>query len=707
MVSHQPEVFISYSHDSPAHSARVLAFAMALRDHGIDVELDQFHTEEIIDWPRWCNEQTSRDRSDFVLCICTAEYHRRIEGKVPPERGKGVYWEGSLLDDEIYDAKGNLRLIPVLFDDDPEVSIPRFLRGWTFCRLRNFALTDSGYEHVVRILTGQARVVKNPLGKVPVLPPEGPLTTPATTGSVEIAPTRLRHGAEKLFGREQELAELDQTWNDPAKHVLTIVAWGGVGKTSLVVEWMARKASANWPGFERVFDWSFYSQGTREQGTASADTFIADALKFFGDEKLAQSAASPWDKGGRLAQLVAQRRTLMVLDGLEPLQHPPGPMSGQLKDPALAALLRGLAQRNPGLCLVTTREHVADLAPFGGTTAPEWELQHFSMRAGVELLKTLGVQGTAAEFQRLVEDVAGHALTLNLLGRYLAKAHQGDIRKRNQVKFEKADAKIQGGHAFKTMTAYEKWLAQGGEDGACALAVLRLLGLFDRPADAGCLAALRCEPAVTGLTEPLVGLGEDDWNLAISSLEECGLVSRTSADQLKTPNLKLETVVTACREVEQRAAQTLEWTEQQGSLLDVALDHLTLGRAALYRTILEQLETRNPKLGTERARAHLTAAMDGLRRAGTMDHLPRGVLSRAWLRFLEGDLDGARADLDEAWEIAERGPMKLFMADIHLHRAQLFRDKESLAKAAELIRKCGYWRWKEELDDAEEAARQW
>ena len=534
MVSHQPKVFISYSHDSTAHSSHVLAFAIALRDHGIDVELDQFHTDEIIDWPRWCNEQTSREHSDFVLCVCTAEYYRRIEGSVPPEKGKGVYWEGSLLDDDIYDAKGNRRLIPVLFDNEPEASIPRFLRGWTFCRLHNFVLTDSGYEHLLRILTGQARVVKNPLGKVPVLPPDAPTTSARPTSSVEIAPTRLRHGAEHLFGREQELDALDKAWNDPAKHVLTIVAFGGVGKTSLVVEWMARQSAANWPGFECVFDWSFYSQGTREQGAASADTFIAAALEFFGDADLARSNVSPWDKGARLAQLVAQRRTLLVLDGLEPLQHPPGPLSGQLKDPALATLLRGLAQRNPGLCLVTTRERVAELAPFRDTTAPEWELQHLSIPAGIELLKTLGVRGSEREFQRLVGDVAGHALTLNLLGRYLSKAHQGDIRRHERVKFEKADAKIQGGHAFKTMMAYEKWLAAGGEDGARQLAVLRLLGLFDRPADAGCLAALRREPPIASLTEPLVGLAEDDWNLTLSSLADCGLVSvqsdRTAID---------------------------------------------------------------------------------------------------------------------------------------------------------------------------------
>ena len=56
--------------------------------------------------------------------------------------------------------------------------------------------------------------------------------------------------------------------------------------------------------------------------------------------------------------------------------------------------------------------------------------------------------------------------------------------------------------------------------------------------------------------------------------------------------------------------------------------------------------------------------------------------------------------------------MKLFLADIHLHRARLFfREAEypwvspaaDLAAARELIEKCGYGRRKEELEDAERA----
>jgi tetratricopeptide (TPR) repeat protein len=841
-----------------------------------------------------------------------------------------------------------------------------------------------------------------------------------------VCPTRLLRGAEKLFGREKELAALDEVWNDHSKKVLSIVAFGGIGKTSLVIEWMGRQAATNWQGFERVFDWSFFSQGVREQGGASADTFVAAALKFFGDEAMAQGAASAWDKAARLAHLIAERRTLLVLDGVEPLQYPPGPLAGELKDPALATLLKSLAQHNNGLCIVTTRESLTDLRPFQGTTVPEWQLDSLSEAAGSALLKSLleptkpkgRRQVKSAEVERLeiVSAVKGHALTLQLLGGFIHGA-LGDVRKWREVNFTKADAAVKGGYAFKTMSAYEKWLGEAGEAGDRQLAILRVLGLFDRPAEVGCVKALRQEPAIPKLTEPIMDLGEDDWNLAISALEDCGLVSRTAANQLPTQNAELETgldahplireyfaaqlrqknleawraghrrlyehlcattmegdqptledlqplyqavahgcrgemqveafdnvffarihrreevysaknlgamgsdlgatayffeipwsrvspvlaesdqawmlsyaayalralgrltealepmraglnnyrnqerweqaaasasnlseldltlgevveavrdaeesvshadrsedefqriVARAChadaqhqaghrpeaerrfreaeqlyaerfpsfplmsstagfqysdlllaipecvawrlvlgassgealtaiprpvvtegsgsvlcsktlRAVSERATKTLLWYEAvRRDILSVALDYLTLGRAALYEGILE---------GTSLDPCHssLKRALNGLRESGYMDDLPRGLLTRAWLRFLTGARTGAESaqeDLDEAWEIAERGPMRLHMADIHLYRARLFggmKDegggmkypwdknpdgtsrgpKDDLAAARKLIEQCGYWRRKEELEDAEEAAKSW
>jgi hypothetical protein len=101
---------------------------------------------------------------------------------------------------------------------------------------------------------------------------------------VKIAGTQLeKHAPKVLFGREAELAALDAAWGKGTLNVYTLVAWGGAGKTSLVFHWVqTRFAVEGWPGVERYFDWSFYSQGTGESRQTSADLFIAKALEFFG-----------------------------------------------------------------------------------------------------------------------------------------------------------------------------------------------------------------------------------------------------------------------------------------------------------------------------------------------------------------------------------------------------------------------------------------
>ena len=70
---------------------------------------------------------------------------------------------------------------------------------------------------------------------------------------------------------------------------------------------------------------------------------------------------------------------------------------------------------------------------------------------------------------------------------------------------------------------------------------------------------------------------------------------------------------------------------------------------------------------------------------------------------LAGQPDEARRILAEAQQIAERGPMPLYLADVHLHRARLFRDRSEFSKARAIIEKHGYGRRKEELEDAEAA----
>jgi hypothetical protein len=855
-----------------------------------------------------------------------------------------------------------------------------------------------------------------------------PLHYAAISASDSLPPRRAvwptKYAPAQLIGREDETQGLSESWQKTLRlekgrpHVLTFVALGGEGKTALVAKWAAELATPDWPGCDAAFAWSFDRQGTPEQQAASSDLFIKEAINFFGDDAdkaFAASDAGAFEKTQHLGRLVGQRRSLLILDGLEPLQYAPtAPTPGELKDQGLAALLKGLAQNSQGLGLATTRYSLPDLKAFWQTAAPEVKLLRLSRDAGVHLLKTLGVKGSELrnvppkegdeksekvnEFEKLVEDVKGHALTLTLLGSYLHDAHGGDIRKRDLVKLEEADAEEQGGHAFHVMKAYEHAFERGGDKGQRALSILRLLGLFDRPMTAECFSALLKAPAIPGLTDPLVGVSGAQRNIAIKRLEDSKLVTvhrdaagalvsldahpllceyfakqlreqqpdawqaahrrlyehlckhkegdqpmledlqplyqavahgcqagleedalikvydcrikrqnenyawhklgafgqdlaavmcffetpwsrvwpaltadyqgwlqnqaafclralgRTSealepmrcaletsvreedwpgaariasnlseveltqgflhgislggveltgalpdaelsviyADHSGDARLKLVTraayadilhqagrlddanlrfteaermqtefqpeyqrlywhrgfqycelllaaperaawrllldpssgirnprVLESCRAVFQRATQTLTWAiqDRETSRFGIALNYLTLGRVALYEAILQTSEIGDWKLQIEQAIA-------GLRQASQVDYIPRALLTRAWLRVLEGHRTGresAQADLDEAWEVAERGPMRLHVADIHLHRARLFGVERGtvkeekypwespaadLAAARKLIEQCGYWRRQEELEDAEGRLRQ-
>jgi tetratricopeptide (TPR) repeat protein len=202
----------------------------------------------------------------------------------------------------------------------------------------------------------------------------------------------------------------------------------------------------------------------------------------------------------------------------------------------LQSLLGRLAELgHRGLCVLTTQQDVTDLneyirskdRPMAGVILHK--LDHLSDADGARLLHRLGVtragdaliKDTDEELVLASHEVHGHALTLSLLGNYLKRAYAGDIRQRHLVRFIKADE----GNTFRMLAAWEKWFTSGGNNSVRQLTALRLMGLFNGPADTGCLSALLRKPAIPGLTESLVGLTEEDWNVTLSYLEESDLIA--------------------------------------------------------------------------------------------------------------------------------------------------------------------------------------
>ena len=322
---------------------------------------------------------------------------------------------------------------------------------------------------------------------------------PPRQGPEKVSIARLPVTGSDLFGREEDIAFLNDAWANPDINVVTIVAWAGVGKSTLINHWLRGMAAEHYRSADFVYGWSFYRQGT-SGGTSSADEFLDAALSWFGD--LDPRIGTAWEKGERLAKLISHRRTLLVLDGLEPLQNPPGPQEGRLRDPSLQALLKELAAFNTGLCVITTRLPVADIADHERTSAPRRDLEHLSSDAGANLLRALGARGDQAELRSASDEFGGHCLALTLLGSYLTDAYDGHIHCRREVSGHLGHDVRQGAHARKVMESYQTWFGEGPE-----LSVLRMLGLFDRPADEKALSALLKPPAIPVLTEALTNLG--------------------------------------------------------------------------------------------------------------------------------------------------------------------------------------------------------
>ena len=214
-----PAVFISYSHDSPEHEAKVLALANRLGADGIDAVLDQFESFPLKGWDLWGQEQIQTAR--FVLVVCTATYRRRFDGEEEPGKGLGATSEAGLIRQILYDAGGaNEKFLPVLLTDADSAHIPLALR-----RYQHFVLhTPPGYENLRLHLTGQSRVRK------PALPPKQrkpdylywnlPPRNPFFTGRDEYL-KRLEDGL--AHGRAQAISGL-----------------GGIGKTQTAIEYAYR-----------------------------------------------------------------------------------------------------------------------------------------------------------------------------------------------------------------------------------------------------------------------------------------------------------------------------------------------------------------------------------------------------------------------------------------------------------------------------------
>lgn len=334
---------------------------------------------------------------------------------------------------------------------------------------------------------------------------------------VEISVSTLPITNVDIFGREEELELLDKYWFDSRTNVVEVVAFGGAGKSSLINAWLSKLSKSNYKGAAKIYAWSFYWQSQFNDVKYSGDYFIEHALEWFGDEN--PTIGSSWSKATRLAKLIRDSKTLLILDGLEPLQHPAGRNFGQIDNPTVSLLIKELAAENSGLCLISTRYSVKDLSALRDGRVYSIQLSRVSNNAGTSLLKCSGIVGSKKELQEVVENYSGHALSLQLFAGYVRTVHDG-ILKNSKEKLPLIENEDYKNQVEKILSFSFKWLRSRP-----GLQLVKLLSIVERSST---LDELRCIVGgsnIESLTSQLAEMTEQQWRFTLRDLQLMRIIS--------------------------------------------------------------------------------------------------------------------------------------------------------------------------------------
>ncbi|MBL8920400.1 MAG: protein kinase [Myxococcaceae bacterium] len=233
--------------------------------------------------------------------------------------------------------------------------------------------------------------------------------------------TNLVPAAGPFIGREQELRALTRAFDEGAR-LVTLVGFGGMGKTRLAQQFAAQQL----PAFEK--DGGVWFVDLAECRTLEQ---VAKAVSQALDVQLPVNAASDASVTHAGRSLNSLGRALVVLDNFEQVVP--------LAEATVGAWLEGA----PGLSLlVTSREALAlqdevvqplESLPLGGAESPAMML--FRTRAEVVRPRAL----TRAELDDVAvicERLEGHPLALELAASRLAELSVREVRDRLRERFE-------------------------------------------------------------------------------------------------------------------------------------------------------------------------------------------------------------------------------------------------------------------------------
>jgi hypothetical protein len=245
-----------------------------------------------------------------------------------------------------------------------------------------------------------------------------------------------------------EFEELCRWWRDGEAGVFALFGIGGAGKTAIADRFLQVLPAGlpehpnlpkrtDLPPAAGLFVFSFYDE-------ANPDNFFFHVAKWLepqaGSPRREGLAKGPADQS-ELSKVSFQQTLdflqkadpcLLILDGLEKVQYDGarGEALGGLSDGRLRELVLRVADGwlpNVRL-LITSRFSLFDALSERATFYRQTEVTQLSLDAAVQLLRDRGVsKGTRAELAALARDHGLHALSVDLIGGYVAHFCGGDL----------------------------------------------------------------------------------------------------------------------------------------------------------------------------------------------------------------------------------------------------------------------------------------
>jgi tetratricopeptide (TPR) repeat protein len=267
-------------------------------------------------------------------------------------------------------------------------------------------------------------------------------------------------------GRVEILHKLDLEWENSSSLVISLIGFGGEGKSSIARQWFDNLFnSSSLPQPVGVFWWNFYDD-------ANADAFFEALLRYLVPQIDPNEFPSTVMKARIVKATLNSGRYLFILDGLEVLQYQDGDQFGLLKSRDLQTWLREFsAGGHKSLCLITSRSPVNDLIDF--TTYTACQVSSLSNREGAELLQKLGVKGDKDTLSKISAMWNGYALALNLLGQDIVENYNGDINRIHGIDFPLPD-EPRYERVGRVLRRYDKFLSQQEKSFLLRLSAFRL-----------------------------------------------------------------------------------------------------------------------------------------------------------------------------------------------------------------------------------------